>query len=174
MRQNGCVRVGVRSSLIDARVRRPIAYSGSREVDVAETAWPADRIQGFRLVHGKVLIPVAVIIASVAYLLVTALGSTAVYYVTVGELLADPSMQGQPVRVAGNVVPGSIQRDPASLLMQFEATDGSGTIPVVYRGVVPDIFGDNVEVVVEGKYGDGGAFNAGTLLAKCPSKFESA
>ena len=68
----------------------------------------------------------------------------------------------------------SIQRDPTTLLVQFQTADASGSMPVTYKGVLPDIFADNVEVVVEGKYSQDGTFNAGTLLAKCPSKFESA
>jgi cytochrome c-type biogenesis protein CcmE len=51
--------------------------------------------------------------------------------------------------------------------------DASGEFPVVYKGgPVPDIFGEQVEVVVEGKYLPDGTFAAETLLAKCPSKFE--
>jgi heme exporter protein A len=98
----------------------------------------------------KVIIAAAVIVAAAAYLVITAIGSSAVYYLTVGELRsAGPTIYGQPVRVAGNVVPGSIQRDPSSLVVAFEAEDASGRIPVVYRGVLPDIFGDGIEVVLE-------------------------
>jgi cytochrome c-type biogenesis protein CcmE len=128
-----------------------------------------------RAVPWKLVAAAATIVASVMFLVVTAMGNTAVYYLTVSELqAAGPSVYNQPVRVAGNVVPGSIQRDPTTLLVRFEAFDPSGSIPVVYKGVLPDIFADNVEVVVEGKYGQDGVFTAGNLLAKCPSKFESA
>jgi len=121
-----------------------------------------------------VLIPVVVIIAAAAYLVVTALGSTSVYYLTVGELrAAGTGVYGQPIRVAGNVVAGSIERDPTSFEVRFQAADASGVLPITYRGVLPDIFGDGVEVVVEGKYAPDGVFTAGTLLAKCPSKFEA-
>ena len=122
----------------------------------------------------KVLIAVAVIVAAAAFLVVTALQNSAVYYLTVSELqAAGPTLYNQPVRVAGNVVPGSIERDPTSLVVRFVAEDASGQMPVTYRGVLPDIFGDGVEVVVEGKYAESGTFSAGTLLAKCPSKFEA-
>jgi len=115
-----------------------------------------------------------VIAGAALFLVVTALQNSAVYYLTVSELQAGgASLIDQPVRVAGNVVPGSIQRDPTSLVVHFEAEDGSGRLPVTYRGVLPDIFGDGVEVVVEGKYSADGRFAAGTLLAKCPSKFET-
>ena len=126
------------------------------------------------MLPGRALIAGVVVAAAVGYLLVTALHGTAVYYLTVGELkAAGPSIYGQPVRVAGNVVPGSIQRDPTAFLVQFEAEDESGRIQIAYRGVLPDIFGDGIQVVVEGKYTEGGTFAAATLLAKCPSKFEA-
>lgn len=124
--------------------------------------------------HARVWIAAAVLVAAVAYLVTTSLQNNAVYYLTVSELQASaPSLQGQPIRVAGNVVPGTIQRDAGAFTVRFDIADASGRLPVTYRGVVPDIFGPNVEVVVEGRYVEGSAFNAATLLAKCPSKFES-
>jgi cytochrome c-type biogenesis protein CcmE len=124
--------------------------------------------------QAKILVAVGVVVAAVAFLLITAFQTNAVYYLTVSELqAAGPTLYGQSVRVAGNVVPGSIQRDPTSPVVRFEAQDGSGRMPVLYRGVLPDIFGDGIEVVVEGKYAENGSFTAQTLLAKCPSKFES-
>jgi len=125
-------------------------------------------------VSPKVLAAAGVVVFAVGFLLVTAFQNNAVYYLTVSELhSAAPGIYGQPVRVAGKVAPGSIQRDPTTLLVSFVAEDDYGRLPVTYRGVLPDIFGDGVEVIVEGKYAESGAFTAGTLLAKCPSKFES-
>jgi cytochrome c-type biogenesis protein CcmE len=122
----------------------------------------------------KLVIVAGVIAAAVGYLIFTAVQTSAVYYLTVSELLAaGPTIREQPVRVAGNVVTGSIRREPTSMVVQFEAEDASGRLPVTYRGVLPDIFGDGVEVVVEGKYQNDGVFTASTLLAKCPSRFET-
>jgi cytochrome c-type biogenesis protein CcmE len=109
-----------------------------------------------------------------AYLLLTSLSSTTVYYLTVGELKAKGAQAaGQAVRVAGTVTPGTIVRDQGGLSLRFDMQDQSGSLPVTYRGgTIPDIFADEVEVVVEGKLGADGTFAATTLLAKCPSKFE--
>jgi cytochrome c-type biogenesis protein CcmE len=127
-----------------------------------------------RALPSKLLIVAAVIVVAIGYLIFTAVQTSAVYYLTVGELLAaGQALEGQSVRVAGNVVPGSIQREGTSLVVHFAAEDASGRLPITYRGVVPDIFGDGVEVVVEGKYLADGTFSAATLLAKCPSKFET-
>ena len=123
----------------------------------------------------KLLIAGGTILLGVCYLIVTALQTSTVYYMTVGELMARGSAaQTQQVRVAGDVVPGSVERIDAGLALRFLVHDGSGEMPVYYKGgPVPDIFGDQVQVVVEGKVGPDGTFQASTLLAKCPSKFEA-
>ncbi len=122
-----------------------------------------------------VLMAGAALVLGVAYLIVTATQTSTVYYLTVGELLGKgPTVHGQQLRVAGDVAPGSVHRDEAGLALRFLVQDGSGQIPVTYRGKpVPDIFGEDVQVVVEGKYGADGTFVASTLLAKCPSKFDT-
>ena len=122
----------------------------------------------------QLVVVALVLISAVGYLVYSGL-QTNVYYQTVGELRADGSkVAGQPVRVAGTVDDGSIARQEGGSVLRFSMSDGSGSIPVVYRGAVPDIFQPGIEVVVEGKYAPGGDFTAHTLLAKCPSKFDTA
>ena len=48
------------------------------------------------------------------------------------------------------------------------------TFPVVYEGVLPDTFTDDIEVVLEGRFGTDGVFQAKTLLTKCGSRYEAA
>jgi cytochrome c-type biogenesis protein CcmE len=86
---------------------------------------------------------------------------------------ADPSFRDVGVKMGAKVVNGSIQRDVASQTIRFEATDGQVTYPVVYRGLAPDTFTDDVEVVVEGRLQPDGTFRATTLLAKCGSRYEA-
>jgi cytochrome c-type biogenesis protein CcmE len=112
-----------------------------------------------------------VILAAVGYLVFSGL-RTNVYYQTVGELQAGGAARGQQVRLAGNVVPESIVREEGSSTIRFQVADAGGALPVVYRGAVPDIFGPEIEVVLEGTYDPATGFTANTLLAKCPSKFE--
>ena len=121
----------------------------------------------------KFAIAGSVLMLAVGYLVLTGLQSTSVYYLTVGELKATSNSVGRPVRVAGNVAPGSVEKLNGGLALRFTVEDESGSFPVVYRGgPVPDIFGDQVQVVVEGKLQPDGTFAADTLLAKCPSKFD--
>jgi cytochrome c-type biogenesis protein CcmE len=124
-------------------------------------------------------VSIAVVLAAMGYLVFAGLSSATVYYVTVSEFQAQSAVAGtgatgaatKPVRVSGYVVPGSIVRDGA--LLRFVMADGGGSLPVSYRGVVPDIFGAEIQVVVEGRPDGAGGFLATTLLAKCPSKFEA-
>jgi cytochrome c-type biogenesis protein CcmE len=98
---------------------------------------------------------------------------TMVYSITVSELV-EQSETGRldGLRVVGQVVEGSIEQRPAENFLRFEMTDGSAQVPVVYRGIVPDTFGDMGEVTVEGAYTPDGEFQATFLMAKCPSKYE--
>jgi|DewCreStandDraft_2_1066082.scaffolds.fasta_scaffold00019_241 cytochrome c-type biogenesis protein CcmE len=122
----------------------------------------------------KIGLAAAVVALAAGFLIFNGLRSASVYYLTVSELQAKgPAAYQQPARVAGVVRPGSIQRLSGGLAVRFVLEDQSGAMPVEYRGVVPDIFGDHTEVVVEGRYTESGVFVAKTLLAKCPSRFEA-
>jgi cytochrome c-type biogenesis protein CcmE len=97
-----------------------------------------------------------------------------VYYQTVTEFLEDPAQRDGTRRINGKVVPGSIERLPTGQDVRFEMSDGARSLRVAYRGIVPDTFVDEADVVVEGVLGPDGTFQASTLLAKCPSKYEAA
>jgi cytochrome c-type biogenesis protein CcmE len=120
-----------------------------------------------------------VLVVGVAgYLMASSIEETATYYLTPQELAAkttsDPTFYETGVKVGARVVPGSIQRDPGGRQVTFKVTDGARTYPVVYRGIAPDTFTDGVDVVVEGRLGRDGTFQATTLLAKCASRYENA
>lgn len=121
----------------------------------------------------KFIIAIAVIALAVSYLVYGGVRDTMVYYLTVKELKSRvPSVYGERVRVSGKVLPGSIKHGPDGSL-EFSIYDGGGNINVAYSGIVPDIFKDDVEAVVEGAYGKDNVFSADVLLAKCPTKYES-
>jgi len=126
-----------------------------------------------RKLRWSFLIAGLAIAGAVIYLVVANTQASAAYYMTVKELKACTSCADRTVRVAGVVAPGTIQRTSASEAVKFTVADGSLLMPVVYNGIVPDVFKDNVQVVVEGKL-QNGVFRADNLLAKCPSKFQAA
>ncbi|MFN0072313.1 MAG: cytochrome c maturation protein CcmE [Chloroflexota bacterium] len=123
----------------------------------------------------KLLAAMVTIVICAAYLVTTSMQTSAVYYLTVSELRArESAVQAQSVRVAGKVAPGSVEKIDGGLAIHFIVHDDGGSFPVYYSGApVPDIFGEDVEVVVEGKLREDGTFVAHTLLAKCASKFEA-
>lgn len=112
----------------------------------------------------------AVVLLTLGSLGYTMFMRSVVYYRTPTEVAAQP---GVHTRLSGTVVDGSIDLDPAAGSVSFDATDGRTTIPVVFYGPAPDTLKDGAEAVAEGRLGEDGVFQAETLFAKCPSKFES-
>ena len=112
---------------------------------------------------------VAVVVGCLGYLVYSAMGGSASYYQTVSELRAHPSSSS--VRVLGTVE-NDVRRVDGGLGVTFSAEQGGASLPVVYRGALPDIFKPGIQVVVEGRL-ESGVFHADTLLAKCPSRFTS-
>ena len=121
-----------------------------------------------------VLIGVVLALALV-YLLYSAFVSNAVYIVTVGEFLADENnMDGRSVRVEGKLVPGSFQRVPGTTQANFRLSDEGKVLEGTYDGVFPDLFFNPYStIVLEGSYGNGGVFQTGAVLVKCPSKYQA-
>jgi cytochrome c-type biogenesis protein CcmE len=117
--------------------------------------------------------------ATMVFLIIVAIakpGGGMAYYRTVGEYLAEPAASGS-FRVNGKVLEGSIQRLPTGQDVFFtmhDTVNASQVLRVEYRGIIPDTFVDKADVVVEGRMRPDGVFEASTLLAKCPSKYESA
>jgi cytochrome c-type biogenesis protein CcmE len=126
----------------------------------------------------KFLIGGAVVLSVAGYLMASSIKDTGVYYMTPTELTAkiqaDPSFVNAGVKVGARVVPGSVQRIAGGKEYAFRVTDGSHTFPVLYRGIAPDTFTDSVDVVVAGRMGTDGTFQATELLAKCASRYENA
>jgi cytochrome c-type biogenesis protein CcmE len=126
----------------------------------------------------KFIIGGAMVLATVGYLMASGIKETGVYYLTPSELAAkvsqDQSFYNVGVKLGARVVRGTIQRDVASQTITFRVTDGAHSYPVSYRGLAPDTFTDEADVVVEGRLQPDGTFRATTLLAKCGSRYEEA
>ena len=115
---------------------------------------------------------VAVVVAAcVGYLIYSASGGSAEYYLTVSELRAQQPSNGD-VRVAG-IVQNDVVRSDGGLHVRFTEKDSTAAILVDYSGPVPDIFQPGITVVAEGRLGADGVFHARQLLAKCPSRFST-
>jgi cytochrome c-type biogenesis protein CcmE len=112
----------------------------------------------------------AVLAACVGYLVYSASGGSAEYYLTVSELRSHAA--SGDVRVAG-VVQDDVQRSNGGLHVVFTEKDGTASVPVEYQGALPDIFKPGITVVAEGRLGADGIFHARNVLAKCPSRFST-
>jgi len=115
------------------------------------------------------------IVATMGTLLIVGMSGPAglSYYLSVSEFVAAPD-QSDGFRINGKVAEGSIVRETTGQDVAFVVTEGDAELPVRYHGIIPDTFVDNAEVVIEGRLAGDGTFEAHTLLAKCPSKYEAA
>jgi cytochrome c-type biogenesis protein CcmE len=82
------------------------------------------------------------------------------------EIAAGMAPIGQSIRIGGMVVEGSVQRSDDSLEVRFELTDYQATVPVVYVGILPDLFDEGQGAVAAGVMNSGGVLEASEVLAK--------
>lgn len=82
------------------------------------------------------------------------------------EVLAGKAPVNQPIRVGGMVVKDSVQRAQDSLAVSFQLTDFKATVPVVYTGILPDLFGEGQGAVASGVLNAEGVLEATEILAK--------
>ena len=82
------------------------------------------------------------------------------------EVAAGNAPVGQSLRVGGMVVEGSIERSDDSLQVKFALTDYQATVPVVYVGILPDLFGEGQGAIAAGKLDAQGVLQASEVLAK--------
>ena len=101
-----------------------------------------------------------------AALVLNAFQSNLVFFFSPTQVLANEAPQGKAFRVGGLVENGSLQRRDDGLTVHFLVTDTAKTIPVEYKGILPDLFREGKGVVAEGRLGPDGVFQATQVLAK--------
>lgn len=87
-----------------------------------------------------------------------------------GEQHEKPEV-GQRLRIGGMVMPGSVQRDPNSLSVNFKLYDANGVVDVTYTGILPDLFREGQGVVAQGVLEPGNVIQAKEVLAKHDEKY---
>ena len=116
------------------------------------------------------------IVAAVAALIGAALlamwglRNQAAYFFTPADIAAGRAEPGRAMRLGGMVERGSVRRHADGITIRFVVTDGKATTPVVFRGIVPDLFREGSGVVAEGRM-KSGAFVADTILAKHDERY---
>lgn len=107
-----------------------------------------------------------VAVAAATVLIGTALQSNVSYFYTPVKVLNGEAPNDSIFRLGGMVVEGSLKRDSESIRVQFNVTDQVKTVPVIYDGILPDLFSEGRGVVAKGRLDNNGVFVADEVLAK--------
>ena len=115
---------------------------------------------------------IVVIVGVFTYLLIGGLDQNVVYFLTPHELLAKgTNAVDVPLRLGGQVKPGSVHWDETTLDLRFTITDGTSDVSVHSRGAPPQMFRDGMGVVVEGRYLASGVFHCTNLMVKHSNEY---
>lgn len=101
-----------------------------------------------------------------AYLAAQAFRSNLVFFYSPSEVVAKAAPVGRTFRVGGLVEMNTLKRDNDGLTVRFTVTDTAKSIPVVYKGILPDLFKEGKGCVAQGRVGPDGVFYADQVLAK--------
>jgi cytochrome c-type biogenesis protein CcmE len=101
-----------------------------------------------------------------AALVLTAFQQNLVFFFTPSQVAANEAPQGRTFRIGGLVEEGSVKRQPDGVTVRFVVTDTAKSIPVLYKGALPDLFREGKGVVTQGRLGSDGTFQASEVLAK--------
>ena len=99
-------------------------------------------------------------------LVLNAFQSNLVFFFTPTQVVDNEAPRDRSFRIGGLVEAGSVVRDKDALTVRFRVTDTAKTIPVVYTGILPDLFREGKGVVAQGRLESGGTFRASEVLAK--------
>jgi cytochrome c-type biogenesis protein CcmE len=106
------------------------------------------------------------LVAVAAGLVLNAFRGNVVFFFSPSQIVANEAPVEKTFRVGGMVEKGSLKRRADGLTVEFVVTDTAQSIPVVYKGILPDLFKEGKGVVAQGRLGPDGAFHASEVLAK--------
>ncbi|MBN1766326.1 MAG: cytochrome c maturation protein CcmE [Sedimentisphaerales bacterium] len=122
----------------------------------------------------KFVIGFIVIGGALVYLVINAMQSSWAYDISVDDFVAKSSeTQTHSSRVGGVVGIGTISRNLEQMQLNFKLEGQDVSLPVSYQGTVPDNFGEEKEVLVEGRLDTNGVFQADRIITKCESKYKA-
>ena len=118
--------------------------------------------------HKRIALIVAglAVLAIAATLVLNAFRSNLVFFFTPTQVAAHEAPQGRNFRIGGLVEKGSVKRQPDGVTVRFVVTDTAKSVPVMFTGILPDLFKEGKGVVAQGKLGADGVFAASEVLAK--------
>src|SRR5215217_5290903 len=101
-----------------------------------------------------------------AYLVASAFRNNLVFFFSPTQVAAKEAPVNRTFRIGGLVQDGTLKRENDGLTVRFIVTDTAASIPVVYKGILPDLFKEGRGCVAQGKIGPDGVFQADQVLAK--------
>jgi cytochrome c-type biogenesis protein CcmE len=107
----------------------------------------------------------------IAFVAVQNLAASAVYYLTPTEAKDRHIAPGTPVRLGGQVLPGTLRYDPQSRTLAFAIGDGTTTVAVIGSGAPPALLREGAGAVVEGSFAADGTFRATSVIAKHDERY---
>jgi cytochrome c-type biogenesis protein CcmE len=117
---------------------------------------------------------VLVLVGAFGYLMFGRLEENVVFFLTPGELIErGDKARDVPVRLGGQVAPGSVHWDAKTLDLRFRVQDGPHAVVVHSRGAPPQMFRDGMGVVVEGRYNRQGIFESSNLIIKHSEEYRA-
>ncbi|MCF6324957.1 MAG: cytochrome c maturation protein CcmE [Gammaproteobacteria bacterium] len=105
-------------------------------------------------------------LAGAVGLIMNALNSNINHFFSPTEVQADAAPKDRSFRLGGLVEVGSIKREDDGLTVHFRVTDNAEVVPVIYTGILPDLFREGEGVVAQGNITSDGVFMADEVLAK--------
>ena len=105
-------------------------------------------------------------LAVAAYLVASAFRNNLVFFFSPTQVAAKEAPVNRTFRIGGLVEDGTLKRDSDGLSVRFTVTDTAASIPVVYKGILPDLFKEGRGCVAQGRIGPDGVFQADEVLAK--------
>jgi len=128
------------------------------------------RVQRRRLLFVGVLM---VGLAASVGLTLNAVSQNLMYFYQPSEIAAGEVTVNTRFRVGGLVQPGSVKRSADSLVVQFTLADCDASVPVRYKGILPDLFREGQGIIAHGKLNANGQFIADDVLAKHDASYMS-
>ena len=118
------------------------------------------------------VVGVLAVVGAVGLLLAGGLKENVVYFLTPSELIASGTdAVDRPLRLGGQVKPGSVSWDPEALDLRFVVRDSAGEVRVASTGAPPAMFRDGIGVVVEGSMQRDGTFESTNLMVKHSNEY---
>jgi cytochrome c-type biogenesis protein CcmE len=123
--------------------------------------------------HQRMVLIILAVLAVLGAVLLAMWGlkDRAAYFYTPADVAAGKAATGKGIRLGGMVERGTVKREADGVTTRFTVEDGEASVPVTYRGILPDLFREGSGVVAEGKLAADRSFLADNILAKHDERY---